>query len=459
MSSKSINNNTSLVTPGALNRKNSRRTKPFRAESHGKGIWQVKESINSFLEFLTGGEELSELVGQVVSTPVVIQGASLMNSYVSNPSSEELAKQYLKVYVRIPLEHMASPITNSLLAAGASAVSQAFFPNLKFSDEVLSLFYPYFLMPLDDNMSEQLPKVGDQVRVSYDDDLKTYGRLLGIESRYDGVTPPFDPNNPNAAHNSATSAFSDLSKPISSVFKADQGPIAKLSDNPADISNLCPGPDITSSNGDLLETVIVDNRLVSVEIAPHLVSLLRDAKAAGSPTNLNSGFRIPFEKDRLTKEEFNALTQGSRCVNWDGNPLPPRTKDDKTQEKLRMDNCNPPPLQPGVHCNPATALPGSSGHQRGTAADLSTGMGTTKYSSPNRITKQYRWLSLNAWKYGFIRTVHSERWHWEFRPGFGQFSIVPRDNPLWDSQFSGRAVYDEEEEFVQQELTANSLSS
>ena len=69
-----------------------------------------------------------------------------------------------------------------------------------------------------------------------------------------------------------------------------------------------------------------------------------------------------------------------------------------------------------------------------------------KNARPDLLTKQYRWLSLNAWKYGFIRTVRSERWHWEYLPGKGQFSRVPRDNPLWDSQFNESfANYEEDE--------------
>jgi LAS superfamily LD-carboxypeptidase LdcB len=54
------------------------------------------------------------------------------------------------------------------------------------------------------------------------------------------------------------------------------------------------------------------------------------------------------------------------------------------------------------------ARPGYSNHQGGIAVDLSTG-GTK--------TAVYRWLALNAGRFGFVRTVKSEPWHWEFRPG------------------------------------------
>jgi len=53
---------------------------------------------------------------------------------------------------------------------------------------------------------------------------------------------------------------------------------------------------------------------------------------------------------------------------------------------------------------PLAARPGFSNHQSGHALDLDT-------QSP-RVRS---WLFRNAYRYGFQRTVPSERWHWEFR--------------------------------------------
>jgi LAS superfamily LD-carboxypeptidase LdcB len=50
------------------------------------------------------------------------------------------------------------------------------------------------------------------------------------------------------------------------------------------------------------------------------------------------------------------------------------------------------------------AKPGYSNHQNGIAVDISTGGGN------------YEWLVANAFKFGFIRTVQSEKWHWEYNP-------------------------------------------
>lgn len=52
------------------------------------------------------------------------------------------------------------------------------------------------------------------------------------------------------------------------------------------------------------------------------------------------------------------------------------------------------------------AKPGYSNHQGGIAVDINVG-GTG--------TSTYRWLAANAKNHGFVRTVPSEPWHWEFR--------------------------------------------
>jgi hypothetical protein len=57
------------------------------------------------------------------------------------------------------------------------------------------------------------------------------------------------------------------------------------------------------------------------------------------------------------------------------------------------------------------AKPGYSNHQNGKAVDLNTeGSGGTGSGTV------YDWLKTKSWKYGFIRTVSSEHWHWEYQP-------------------------------------------
>lgn len=50
------------------------------------------------------------------------------------------------------------------------------------------------------------------------------------------------------------------------------------------------------------------------------------------------------------------------------------------------------------------ARPGYSNHQSGVALDIST-----------RSSRTYNWLKRNARRWGYVRTVPSEPWHWEYR--------------------------------------------
>lgn len=63
------------------------------------------------------------------------------------------------------------------------------------------------------------------------------------------------------------------------------------------------------------------------------------------------------------------------------------------------------------------ARPGTSNHQSGIAIDISVQMGRGNPSSNvTTWTAPYRWLVRRGRDFGFMRTVESEAWHWEYRP-------------------------------------------
>lgn len=70
--------------------------------------------------------------------------------------------------------------------------------------------------------------------------------------------------------------------------------------------------------------------------------------------------------------------------------------------------------------NPPTGKPGYSNHQNGDAVDFNVPIDT------------YRWMVKNAIRYGWVRTVLSERWHWQYLPKRGKFDFVPKDHITWD---------------------------
>ncbi|CAF0953362.1 unnamed protein product [Didymodactylos carnosus] len=64
------------------------------------------------------------------------------------------------------------------------------------------------------------------------------------------------------------------------------------------------------------------------------------------------------------------------------------------------------------------AVPGTSNHGTGIALDLNTNCGKQTDEKPPaecQTSDVYQWLYENGHNYGFVRTVKSEPWHWEYR--------------------------------------------
>jgi LAS superfamily LD-carboxypeptidase LdcB len=73
--------------------------------------------------------------------------------------------------------------------------------------------------------------------------------------------------------------------------------------------------------------------------------------------------------------------------------------------------------------SPRTGKPGFSNHQDGQAYDFNV----------THFPLVYAWLVKNALRFGFIRTVPTERWHWEYLPQVkDMFAYVKKSNPTWD---------------------------
>lgn len=93
--------------------------------------------------------------------------------------------------------------------------------------------------------------------------------------------------------------------------------------------------------------------------------------------------------------------------------------------------------------SPAVAPPGKSNHGNGIALDLNTG-GYPAYPDKPFLEggKIMKWLTENAHRFGFLRTVSSEAWHWEYYPPSkpdgkgrssetGPYTFVPSSHVTW----------------------------
>ena len=117
--------------------------------------------------------------------------------------------------------------------------------------------------------------------------------------------------------------------------------------------------------GQVDQLVYIQDYPFTVEMAPYLISMINAAKADGVHLSISSGFRTM-----------------------------------KTQTRLYAR----PPSKGGPGGD--TARPGHSPHQCGLAVDFAT--------KAESLTPQWEWLCKNAYRYGFIRRVIKERWHFEY---------------------------------------------
>ncbi len=191
--------------------------------------------------------------------------------------------------------------------------------------------------------------------------------------------------------------------------------------------------------GKFVETitcVVIDGKIVNKAFADKILTVKQAASKDGVTVKVNSGFR-PMEaysgqgfggdgQMTLRRKNADRAYQGTKS----GLSKPDGVYDDGWSKQIRQ----------GGYFKPLTAGPGHSNHQNGKAFDLQTDMekrwGNPKtdpdFKGYKETSKTWRWLVANMHKYGFIRTVAKERWHWEYSPGTGMFSRVPRSHPTWD---------------------------
>lgn len=163
-----------------------------------------------------------------------------------------------------------------------------------------------------------------------------------------------------------------------------------------DIPETYPGSYIDNS-GNNINLVAVDNQLISIKLYSFYISMYNDARKDGINLKINSGFRSPI-KDLIvgTNTISSQLTLRKRNLlpKWKGIKDP--------------SDANLTPLS--EYFDPITAAPYKSKHGTGVAIDLNTG--TRRKGNLNE--KTYIWLVKNSWKYGFVRTVRSEEWHFVY---------------------------------------------
>jgi len=158
------------------------------------------------------------------------------------------------------------------------------------------------------------------------------------------------------------------------------------------------------SNGDIL---------ITDSLAGPLMKMLLAAEKDGTILTVNSGFRPPVDDIYINGKLIQKSQKAVRLEN-----LKPEYKGKIKEPWLERssviqpfdgyqvgDSYNVTPQ--GKHFKPLTAASYKSKHGSSLACDFATASATSA---------GYKWMCKNGWKYGFIRTVSTEPWHFGFRP-------------------------------------------
>lgn len=187
---------------------------------------------------------------------------------------------------------------------------------------------------------------------------------------------------------------------------------------------------LKDNSGNSRKLVVVDGQPVDETVANAFLQMREDAAKEGVKISISSGFRPAFGPN------FTAKTSKNKTINI------------TTQESLRRDKSrwvmsvrnngkyrNDDDFvmnAPASAYSPATAAPGKSNHGNGFALDLSTG---SRVSFSKKLNdKVYVWMVKNSWRYGFVRAVNSEEWHYEYRPKEAPQGPYAKVKPIGDNK-------------------------
>ena len=181
------------------------------------------------------------------------------------------------------------------------------------------------------------------------------------------------------------------------------------------------------------EYYIINGQLVNSKIYKDYAKMYNAAEEDGVILNITNGFRSPekeipagkqpgivrripsqlllrnnlisssIEKDGIkyectNKEELKEQTEITTAIYKSSNPT----------QTFEVDTATISPQY--KYFENLVAPPGTSIHGVGLGLDLNTG----RRSRGTLNDKIYTWLVLNSWRYGFVRTIYSEEWHFEY---------------------------------------------
>tara|TARA_R110000824_G_scaffold227641_1_gene415488 strand:+ start:3962 stop:5641 length:1680 start_codon:yes stop_codon:yes gene_type:complete len=151
---------------------------------------------------------------------------------------------------------------------------------------------------------------------------------------------------------------------------------------------------------------VIDKMCIRESFCENLLNMMAAAKKAGHKLSINSGYRgirnTYYPKSQggkyISAGQLDLRKQNAIDRSW-------RTDAQMKDKKSKLWKAR------SKYFKNKTAAPGFSKHQDGSGLDLNWGS-STKHSKSGR----YAWLLGNSYKFGYVRTVPSEEWHFEYNP-------------------------------------------
>lgn len=160
--------------------------------------------------------------------------------------------------------------------------------------------------------------------------------------------------------------------------------------------DLIPG-EYLDNNKRKIELAQIDGQAVRVDVANAYLTMKQAAKEDGIRLRINSAFRPPYTAPGETRWGLNTKSKSGVKVQA------------SSQEYLYNG------YKSGKSGFNLAAAPGRSNHGSGIGLDLNTG-GSSKSRKSNVNRKIYDWLVKNSWRFGFVRAVKREEWHYDYKP-------------------------------------------
>jgi len=165
------------------------------------------------------------------------------------------------------------------------------------------------------------------------------------------------------------------------------------------------GTPVQDNSGGRPKLLVVDNKVITEGLAEAYFTMRSAAQEQGVTLEIVSGFRPAFGPNVMLE-----TSKGRRIAATTQETIRRNRSTWSRRSSWQGDDESFVFQAPSNYFTPTAAKPGTSKHGSGLALDLNTS------SRPHLNTSVYVWLVKNAHRYGFVRTVSSEEWHFEYLP-------------------------------------------